>query len=69
MYRVVEGRVHLRGDYSLNKVEGVIDDAVNLRNTSQCVGILHSVALLVALCINEEPPLIKIIKITLGCYI
>lgn len=53
MYRVVEGRVHLRGDYSLNKVECVVDDAMNLRNTAQCVWILHSLALPVTLCSNE----------------
>ena len=43
-YRIVEGRVHLRGDDSSHKGESVIDDAMHLRYAAQCVGILYSAA-------------------------
>ena len=48
-YWVVEGRVHLRGDDSPDKGEGVVDDAVDLRDAAKSVGILDSIAVFVAL--------------------
>ena len=42
--RVVGGAVHLGGDDPSDEVDGVVNDAVNLRTTPESVGVLNTVA-------------------------
>ncbi len=43
-YRVVSGAVHLGGDDPSDEVDGVVNDAVDLRTTPESVSILNTIA-------------------------
>lgn len=49
-YRIVGAAVHFCGDDVPHKVDGVVDNAVNLGTATQCIGILHPIAETMTLC-------------------